>query len=285
MNMQNVSVGVVGAGVMGSGIAQVMATAGYSTVLYARRPEAVEVALQGILASLIKLHGKSVVQEEPAAILARIMPCHELSGLAGCSLIIEAITEDIQAKCQLFTALDGIIKPTAVLATTTTSLSITQLAGALRRPEQFVGMHFMNPVPLMEVVELIAGQQTSDATGELARVVVTATGKQYVASADRPGFIISRLLIPPINEAFELLREGVADAVAIDTAMKLGANHPMGPLALADLIGLDVILSAMETLMNGLDAHKYAASPLLREYVAQGRLGRKSGQGVYCYGI
>lgn len=283
MDRATTVIGVAGAGAMGSGIAQAAAMAGFPVLLYARRTAALDEAFAIITTSLNKLQEKGALHDDPATILARIRPCRELADLAACSLVIEAIAEQLEQKSSLLHQLGSLLDTKAVLASTTSSLSLTALGQASGIPQRCIGMHFMNPVPLMELVELISGMQTSGETVAFARQIVAALGKTCVHSADQPGFIITRLLCVLINEAFEMLRTNVASAEDIDCAMKLGAHHPMGPLALADMVGLDVILAATETMMQGVDAHKYAASPLLREHVAQGRLGRKSGQGVYGY--
>lgn len=283
MNRETMLIGVAGAGSMGGGIAQLAAMAGFRVRLYARRAAGLDDALQGMAASLTKLHEKGLITEEPAVILARITPGCDVTMLSDCGLVIEAIAEQMELKSELLSSVGAALGKDAILASSTSSLSITALGQASGIAERFIGMHFMNPVPLMEVVELISGEQTAPETISFAQQMTVALGKQFVCSKDQPGFIITRLLCVLINEAFEMLQSGVADAEAIDSAMHLGAHHPMGPLALADMIGLDVILAATETLASGLDSHKYAASPLLREYVAQGRLGRKSGQGVYPY--
>ena len=283
MNRETMLIGVAGAGSMGGGIAQLAAMAGFRVRLSARRAAGLDDALQSMAASLAKLHEKGLITEEPTVILARITPCHDFAMLADCGLVIEAIAEQMELKSELLSLIGAALGKDAILASSTSSLSITALGQASGIPERFIGMHFMNPVPLMEVVELISGEKTSPETISFAQQMTVALGKQFVCSKDQPGFIITRLLCVLINEAFEMLGSGVADAEAIDMAMHLGAHHPMGPLALADMIGLDVILAATETLASGMDSHKYAASPLLREYVAQGRLGRKSGQGVYQY--
>lgn len=268
---------------MGGGIAQLAAMAGFRVRLCARRAAGLDDALQSMAASLAKLHEKGLITEEPAVILARITPCCDVTLLSDCGLVIEAIAEQMELKSELLSSLGAALDKDAILASSTSSLSITALGQASGIPERFIGMHFMNPVPLMEVVELISGEQTSPETISFAQQMTVALGKQFVCSKDQPGFIITRLLCVLINEAFEMLQSGVADAEAIDLAMHLGAHHPMGPLTLADMVGLDVILAATETLARGMDSHKYAASPLLRDYVTQGRLGRKSGQGVYSY--
>ena len=285
MQRENMLVGVAGAGSMGSGIAQLAAMAGFRVRLYARRAAGLDEALQSMTVSLTKLYEKGLLTEEPSVVLARITPSHDVTMLSASDLVIEAIAEQMELKSELLRSIGAALGKEAILASTTSSLSITALATASGIPERFIGMHFMNPVPLMEVVELISGEKTSSETISFAQQMTVALGKQFVCSKDQPGFIITRLLCVLINEAFEMLQSGVADAEAIDTAMHLGAHHPMGPLTLADMIGLDVILAATETLAGGMNSHKYAASPLLREYVAQGRLGRKSGQGVYQYPV
>ncbi|MDK9718269.1 MAG: 3-hydroxyacyl-CoA dehydrogenase NAD-binding domain-containing protein [Trichlorobacter sp.] len=283
MNSETMLIGVAGAGSMGGGIAQLAAMAGFRVRLYARRAAALDDAVQSMAVSLAKLHEKGLVTEAPTEIIARVSSCHDLVTLSYCDLVIEAIAEQMELKSELLRSIGAALGKEAILASTTSSLSITALGQASGIPERFVGMHFMNPVPLMEVVELIAGAETSSQTTAFVQQMVLALGKQFVCSKDQPGFIITRLLCVLINEAFEMLQAGVASAEEIDTAMHLGAHHPMGPLALADMIGLDVILAAMQTMETGMDSHKYAAAPLLRDYVAQGRLGRKSGQGVYRY--
>lgn len=283
MNREIPLIGVAGAGSMGGGIAQLAAMAGFRVRLYARHAATLADAAGRIETSLAKLHEKGLIGEEPAVIRARISSCHEPAALSDCDLVIEAIAEQMAAKCELLAELGAVLGKEAILASSTSSLSITALGAASGIPQRFIGMHFMNPVPLMELVELIAGAETAPRTIDVVRQMVTALGKQSVCSRDQPGFIITRLLCVLINEAFGMLQVGIAAAEDIDTAMQLGAHHPMGPLALADMIGLDVILAATETLADGIDNHKYAASPLLRDYVARGRLGRKSGQGVYDY--
>ena len=283
MNRETTLIGVAGAGSMGGGIAQLAAMAGFQVRLFARRAAAFDKALQGMAASLAKLHEKGLITEEPTVVLARISSCHDLAALSDCDLVIEAIAEQLELKSELLSSIGAALGNNAILASSTSSISITALGQASGIPERFIGMHFMNPVPLMEVVELISGEQTLPRTISFAQQMTLALGKQFVCSKDQPGFIITRLLCVLINEAFEMLQAGVASAEEIDTAMQLGAHHPMGPLALADMIGLDVILAAMKTMETGMESRKYAASPLLRDYVTQGRLGRKSGQGVYQY--
>lgn len=283
MNKDAIIIGVAGAGAMGIGIAQTAATAGFRVVLYARRPEAIEEAFPVMRASLVKLHEKGLIGENPELILSRIMPGHDLESLSGCGLVVESIAEQMDLKCELFKTLAPLLSGSAILATTTSSLPVTALGRASGIPERFIGMHFMNPVPLMEVVELIAGEQTSPQTIAFAQEMTLALGKTFVNCSDQPGFIITRLLGVMMNEAFRMLKDGVASAEAIDTAMKLGAHHPMGPFVLADMVGLDIIQAALGTLAAEIDGDRYAPAQLLQEYVAKGLLGIKSGQGVYSY--
>lgn len=283
MDRNALTIGVAGAGAMGVGIAQTAAMAGFRVILYARRPEAFEVAFPAMRASLVKLKEKGMVVEEPEAILSRIVPGHDLESLSSCDLIIESIAEQMDLKCAFLSRLAPLLSDSAILATTTSSLSVAALGTASGIPERFVGMHFMNPVPLMKVVELIAGEQTSPQTIAFAREMSVELGKTFVHSNDIPGFIITRLLGVMINEAFRMLEDGVASAEDIDTAMKLGAHHPMGPLTLADMVGLDIIQAALGTLSSNIDKDRYAPAPLLQENVAKGLLGKKSRQGVYSY--
>jgi len=282
-NKEAIMIGVAGAGAMGVGIAQTAATAGFRVVLYARRPETLEEAFPAMRASLAKLHEKGIVGEKPELILSRIIPSHGLESLAACGLVVEAIAEQMDLKCTFLRRLVPLLGDSAILATTTSSLSVTALGTASGIPDRCIGMHFMNPVPLMEVVELIAGEQTSPQAILFAQEMTVALGKTFVNCKDQPGFIITRLLGVMMNEAFRMLQDGVASAEEIDTAMKLGAHHPMGPFVLADMVGLDIIQAALGTLSSGIHDTRYAPSPLLREYVAKGLLGRKSGQGVYSY--
>ncbi|MEP6641930.1 MAG: 3-hydroxyacyl-CoA dehydrogenase NAD-binding domain-containing protein [Gaiellales bacterium] len=272
---------VVGAGQMGAGIAQVAAVAGYDVTLVDVAPAQLDRARAGIERSLAKLVSKdSVAAEAAEAALARIVPAAEP---VPADLAIEAATEDVALKERIFRGLDEAAGPDAVLATNTSSIPITRLAAVTSRPERVVGMHFMNPVPLMPLVELIRGLDTSDEAAAYVRAAAERMGKTVAEAHDHPGFISNRILVPMINEAVYCLMEGVGDRDAIDTVMQLGMNHPLGPLRLADLIGLDTCLAIMEVLHDGLGDDKYRPCPLLRRYVEAGRLGRKSGRGFYDY--
>jgi 3-hydroxybutyryl-CoA dehydrogenase len=278
------TVGVVGAGTMGSGIAQVFAQAGFDVRLIDVVPAALDRARTTIERSLDKFVEKGRLSPgDRDLVLDRIAFGGSLDELAAADVIVEAIVEDVSAKRALFGTLDRIARPEVVLASNTSSISITVLGAATARPHQVVGMHFMNPVPLMTLVELVRGQATSSETMHLAAELCARLGKTAVEAADYPGFISNRLLMPMINEAIYALMEGVGTAEAIDTVMRLGMNHPMGPLALADFIGLDVCLAILEVLHDGLGDPKYRPCPLLKRMVAAGHLGRKSGQGFYRY--
>ena len=273
---------VVGAGQMGAGIAQVAAVAGYDVTLVDVSPAQLDRARAGIERSLAKLVSKGSVDAAAAeAAVARIAPAAEP---VAADLAIEAATEDVALKERIFRGLDEAAGPDAVLATNTSSIPITRLAAVTARPERVVGMHFMNPVPLMPLVELIRGLDTSDEAAAYVRAAAERMGKTVAEAHDHPGFISNRILVPMINEAVYCLMEGVGDRDSIDTVMRLGMNHPMGPLRLADLIGLDTCLAIMEVLHHGLGDDKYRPCPLLRSYVEAGRLGRKSGRGFYDYG-
>ncbi|HVH28887.1 MAG TPA: 3-hydroxybutyryl-CoA dehydrogenase [Vicinamibacterales bacterium] len=278
------TVGVVGAGTMGNGIAQVFAQAGFSVRLIDVAEPLLDRARQAIEKSLEKFvdKGKLAPADRDAA-LGRIAPATSLDRLVDADYIVEAIVESAAAKQALFTSLDAIARPDVILASNTSSISITVLAAATKRPNRVLGMHFMNPVPMMALVELIRGQATSDDTMRVASELCASLGKTAVEAADYPGFIANRILMPMINEAIFAVMDGVASAEAIDTVMKLGMNHPMGPLALADLIGLDVCLAILEVLHQGFGDPKYRPCPLLRRMVAAGQLGRKSGRGFYSY--
>lgn len=275
---------VVGAGQMGSGIAQVAAVAGYQVVLNDLTPELAERGRNTIARFLSRNveKGRMSATEKEAA-LGRIEATDRLDGAAGVDLVVEAATENAATKKQLFADLDRICRPETILASNTSSISITELAAATGRPARFIGMHFFNPVPLMQLVEVIRGQLTADDTHEQVTGLARALGKTPVTVNDYPGFVANRLLMPMINEAAYCLMEGVAAAEDIDTVMKLGMNHPMGPLALADLIGLDTCLAIMEVLHSGLGDGKYRPCPLLRRMVKAGLLGRKTGRGFYQY--
>jgi 3-hydroxybutyryl-CoA dehydrogenase len=278
-------IAVVGGGTMGNGIAQVFATAGFDVELVDAKPEFVERALGTIGKNLDRVAKKQGWDEAKAkAILARIHGGTVLDIARDCSLAIEAVTEDMAVKRQIFTALDKALPANGILASNTSSISITELAALTQRPAQVIGMHFMNPVPVMTLVEVIRGIATSDATYAVTDELSRRLGKTPVEVNDYPGFVSNRILMPMINEACYTLMEGVATKEAIDTVMKLGMNHPMGPLQLADLIGLDTCLSIMNVLHTGFGDSKYRPCPLLRKMVAAGWLGRKSGRGFYEYG-
>jgi len=278
------TIGVVGAGQMGSGIAQVFAAAGYQVTLCDQSEAALEKGLSVIRSGLNRLVQKEKIDAQQAdTTLQKINVISQLEGLASCDLVIEAIIEDTAIKTGLFQKLDQICKPDALLASNTSSISITLLAAATQRPTQVIGMHFMNPVPVMKLVEVIRAVQTSDSTHSTVMAVSEAIGKTPQSVADSSGFVANRILIPMINEAIFCRYENLASVDAIDSVMTLGTNQPMGPLALADLIGLDTCLSIMQVLYDGFNDPKYRPCPLLKQMVDAGYLGRKSGRGFYQY--
>lgn len=275
---------VIGAGTMGNGIAQTAAVSGFDVIMMDVVPEALEKGVATIARSVGKLHEKGRLTDEQRDAALNLHTSSSMSDAADADLIIEAATENPEIKLRIFREADGIAKPGAILASNTSSISITKIAGATSRPEQVIGMHFMNPVPLMQLVEIIRGLVTSDETTAAVMDLSQALGKTPVEANDAPGFISNRILCPMINEAIFALQEGVGTVEAIDTVMKLGMNHPMGPLALADLIGLDVVLFILEVLQRDLGEDKYRPAYLLRKMVDAGHLGRKTGQGFYNYG-
>jgi 3-hydroxybutyryl-CoA dehydrogenase len=276
---------VVGAGTMGNGIAHVFAQHGWEVALIDTVPAALEKALGTIRTNLERQVKKGALPADaPGHVLGRITPAPALDAAKGASLVVEAASENPAVKFAVFEQLDRIAEPAAILATNTSSISITEIAARTRRPAQVIGMHFMNPVPVMQLVEVIRGHSTSDATTAAVMETARALGKIPVEVNDYPGFVSNRVLMPMINEAIFCVMEGVATPEAIDTVMKLGMAHPMGPLALADFIGLDVCLAILEVLHRGLGDDKYRPCPLLRRMVAAGELGRKTGRGFYKYG-
>ncbi|MDA9407637.1 MULTISPECIES: 3-hydroxybutyryl-CoA dehydrogenase [unclassified Bradyrhizobium] len=277
-------VGVIGAGQMGNGIAHVAALAGFDVVLNDVSADRLKSGMATINGNLARqVSKKAVTEDDKTKAMARIKLAEKLDDLADCDLVIETAVEKEEVKRRIFHDLCAILKPEAIVASDTSSISITRLAAATDRPERFIGIHFMNPVPLMELVELIRGIATDDATFEASKEFVAKLGKQVAVSEDFPAFIVNRILLPMINEAIYTLYEGVGNVEAIDAAMKLGAHHPMGPLELADFIGLDTCLSIMQVLHEGLADSKYRPCPLLVKYVEAGWLGRKTQRGFYDY--
>jgi 3-hydroxybutyryl-CoA dehydrogenase len=278
------TVGIIGAGQMGSGIAQVSAQAGLSVRLHDVSADRIAAGLATINGNFARLVTKGTMTEaERQAALGRISAAADYSDFSECDLVIEAATENEEVKRKIFSSVSKALSPKTMLATNTSSISITRLAAATDRPDRFIGIHFMNPVPKMQLVELIRGIATEDPTFEAARVYIEKLGKTITVAEDFPAFIVNRILLPMINEAIYTLYEGVGSVEAIDTAMRLGANHPMGPLQLADFIGLDTCLSVMQVLHEGLADSKYRPCPLLVKYVEAGWLGRKVGRGFYDY--
>ena len=278
------TIGVLGSGTMGAGIMQVCAMAGYNVVQRSRRQSSVDGGRATVEKNLSKMVAKEkITQEEMDAAMARISGSTDISIIADADLVIEAATEDMEAKKALFKELDELCKPEAIIATNTSALSITEIAAATNRPDKIIGMHFFNPVPAMKLVEIVKGLATSEETRETIIDLCGKLGKTAVDVEEAPGFVVNRILIPMINEGIGILADGVADAEGIDTAMKLGANHPMGPLALGDLVGLDVCLAIMETLYREYGDPKYRPHPLLRKMVRANKLGRKTGVGFFDY--
>lgn len=275
---------VLGAGTMGAGIAQAFASKGFEVILRDLKDEFVDRGLANIRKNLDRLVTKEkITAEEKENILSRLTGTTQMELAANCDLVVEAAVENMQIKKQIFAELDGICGENTILATNTSSLSITDVASATKRPDKVIGMHFFNPAPVMKLVEIIKGMATSEETFARVKEIAENIGKKPVEVAEAPGFVVNRILIPMINEAFGIMAEGIASPEDIDQAMMLGANHPMGPLALGDLVGLDVCLAIMDVLYNETGDTKYRAHSLMRKYVRAGWLGRKSGRGVYQY--
>jgi 3-hydroxybutyryl-CoA dehydrogenase len=284
MSAEKMRIGVVGAGTMGSGIAQLFAIAGHEVILRDLTQAAVDRGMKAIAESAERLSAKGRLSAEASEnLLAQICPTLELRDVVDCDIVIEAIVEDYQVKASLIRELDEVCRETTILATNTSSISVTRIASASKDPSRVIGMHFFNPVVLMELIEIIPAMQTSDATRDKVVGLTESIGKRPKLTKDSSGFVVNRILIPMVNEAINCLHEGVASAKDIDDMMKLGANHPIGPLSLADLIGLDVVRSIMETLQGGFDDPKYRPSPLLKRMCDAGYLGRKTGRGFFTY--
>ena len=278
------TIGIIGAGTMGSGIAQVAAIKGLDVVLVDNSEAALEKGLANVTRNLDRLVAKEkLTATDKGVAIKRITRSVGYNSLRSADLVIEAATENPALKTTILRQIDQLVRPDAIIATNTSSISITRLASEIGRPERFIGLHFFNPVPVMPLVEVVRGLQTSDATHEAVEALAQQLGKTPITVKNSPGFVVNRILLPMLNEAFFVLAEDEADATSIDDAMKLGCNHPIGPLALADLIGLDVLLSVMQTIHDEFDDSKYRPAPLLKELVAAGYFGRKSGRGVYRY--
>jgi 3-hydroxybutyryl-CoA dehydrogenase len=278
------TIGIIGAGTMGSGIAQVCAGAGLYVILIDVSEARVAEGVAAIGRNFDRLVAKAKLSAaNKEAALGRIRSSTSYDALASADVVIEAATENLELKLTILKKIDSLVRPDATVASNTSSVSITKLASAISRPERFIGMHFFNPVPVMGLVEIVRGLQTSEETHDAVEALATKLGKTPITVKSAPGFVVNRILLPMLNEAFFVLGEGDAEASDIDEGMKLGCNHPMGPLALADLIGLDVLLSVMETIHDEFGDSKYRPAPLLKELVAAGYLGRKSGRGVYRY--
>ena len=282
--MQITTVGIIGAGTMGNGIAQACAVSGVQVVMVDISDAAVAKGVATVASSLDRLIKKEKITEaDKATALARITTSTSYDALKSAQLVIEAATENYELKLKILKQADALLAPEVIIASNTSSISITKLAAATSRPDRFIGMHFFNPVPMMALVEIIRGLQTSDATHDAVKAMAVALGKSPITVKNAPGFVVNRILVPMINEAFFVLAEGTATAEDIDEGMKLGCNQPIGPLALADMIGLDVCLAVMDVYLAEFGDSKYRACPLLKEMVAAGRLGRKTKQGVYTY--
>ncbi|MDF2462846.1 MAG: 3-hydroxybutyryl-CoA dehydrogenase [Ramlibacter sp.] len=278
------TVGIIGAGTMGNGIAQACAVAGLRAVMVDINDAAVQKGVATVGGSLERLVKKGKLDgADRDAALARIQGSTNYDDLKAAQIVVEAATENYELKLKILKQVDAMLAPGVILASNTSSISITKLAAATSRPEAFIGMHFFNPVPMMALVEIIRGLQTSDATHDAVKALAVALGKSPITVKNAPGFVVNRILVPMINEAFFVLAEGLATAEDIDAGMRLGCNQPIGPLALADMIGLDVCLAVMEVYLTEYGDSKYRPCPLLREMVAAGRLGRKTGRGVYAY--